>query len=54
MYIFIVYEGKCKMGHVGAKVQNSSVLGLGLARVQIDNYWILVLIREPEIPRKYE
>ena len=39
---------------VGAKVQNSYVLGLGLARVQIDKYWILVLIREPEFPRRYE
>ena len=37
---------------VGVKVQNSCVLGLGLARVQIDKYWILVLIREPEIPRR--
>ena len=39
---------------VRVKVQNSSILGLGLARVQIDNYWILVLIREPEIPKRYE
>ena len=39
---------------VGAKVQNSYVLGLGLTRVQIDKYWILVLIRELEFPRRYE
>ena len=39
---------------VGAKVQNSYVLGLGLTRVQIDKYWILILIREPEFPRRYE
>ena len=29
---------------VGAEVQNSYVLGLGLTRVQIDKYWILILI----------
>ena len=39
---------------VGAKVQNSCVLDLGLTRVQIGKYWILVLIREPEILRRYE
>ena len=39
---------------VGAKVQNSYVLGLGLMRVQIDKYWISILIREPELPRRYE
>ena len=39
---------------VGTKVQNSYVLGLGLARVQIDKYWILVLIQEPKFPRRYE
>ena len=39
---------------VGAKVQNSYVLGLGLTRVQTDKYWILILIREPEFPRRYE
>ena len=39
---------------VRAKVQNSYVLGLGLTRVQIDKYWILVFIREPEFPRRYE
>ena len=39
---------------VEAKVQNSYVLGLGLTRVQIDKYWILVLIREPKLPRRYE
>ena len=39
---------------VEAKVQNSYVLGLGLMRVQIDKYWILVLIREPELLRRYE
>ena len=37
-----------------AKVQNSYVLGLGLTRVQIDKYWILVFIREPEFSRRYE
>ena len=39
---------------VGAKVQNSCVLGLGLARVQVDKYWILGLIRELEFPRNDE
>ena len=39
---------------VGVKVQNLCVLGLGLVRVQIDKYWILVLIWEPEFPRRYE
>ena len=39
---------------VGAKVQNSYVLSLGFTRVQIDKYWILILIREPEFPRRYE
>ena len=37
---------------VGAKVQNSYVLGLGLMRVQIDKYWILILIHKPELPRR--
>ena len=39
---------------VGAKVQNSYILGLGLTRVEIDKYWILDLIREPEFPRRDE
>ena len=39
---------------VGAKVQDSCVLGLGLTRVQVGKYWILVLIQELEIPRRYE
>ena len=39
---------------VWAKVQNSCVLGLGLARVQIDKYWFLGLIWEPEFPRRDE
>ena len=39
---------------VGVKVQDSCVLGLELARVQVGKYWILVFIREPEIPRRYE
>ena len=39
---------------VGAKAQNSYILGLGLTRVQIDKYWILILIREPEFPMRYE
>ena len=39
---------------VGAKVQNSCVLGLGLTKVQIDKYWILGLIREPEFLRRDE
>ena len=39
---------------VRAKVQNSCVLGLGLARIQIDKYWILGLIQEPKFPRRYE
>ena len=39
---------------VGAKVQNSFILGLGLTRVEIDKYWILILIREPEFSRRYE
>ena len=47
IYIFLNHT-------VGAKVQNSYVLGLGLTRVQIDKYWILVLIREPEFLRRYE
>ena len=37
---------------VGAEVQNSCVLGLGLVKVQIDKYWILILIHKPELPRK--
>ena len=37
---------------VGAEVQNSYVLGLGLTRVQIDKYWIIILIQEPELPRR--
>ena len=37
---------------VGVEVQNSYVLGLGLMRVQIDKYWILILIHEPELPMK--
>ena len=52
----------CKIEHflyfrrlsVGAEVQNSYVLGLGLTRVQINKYWILILIREPELLRRYE
>ena len=39
---------------VGVEVQNSYILGLGLTRVQIDKYWILFFIREPEFPRMYE
>ena len=39
---------------VGAKVQNSCVLGLRLMRVQTDKYWILVFIWEPKFPRRYE
>ena len=39
---------------VGAKVQNSCVLGLGLARVQIDKYWILEPIQEPKFLRRDE
>ena len=38
--------------NVGVEVQNSYVLGLGLTRVQIDKYWILILIQEPELPRR--
>ena len=37
---------------VGAEVQNSCVLGLGLVRVQIDKYWILILIHKPELPKR--
>ena len=37
---------------VGAEVQNSYVLGLGLTRVQIDKYWILILIQELELLRR--
>ena len=37
---------------VGVEVQNLYVLGLGLTKVQIDKYWILILIREPELPRR--
>ena len=39
---------------VGVEVQNSYILGIGLMRVQIDKYWILILIQEPELPRRYE
>ena len=39
---------------VRAKVQNSYVLGLELTRVQINKYWILILIREPEFLRRHE
>ena len=39
---------------VGVEVQNSYILGLGLTSVQIDKYWILILIREPELPSRYE
>ena len=39
---------------IRAKVQNSYVLGIGLTRVQIDKYWILILIRDPELPMRYE
>ena len=42
------------MNNIRAKVQNSCILGLGLARVQIDKYWILVLIQESEFPRRYK
>ena len=35
---------------VGAEVQNSYVLGLGLTRAEVDKYWILILIYEPELP----
>ena len=35
---------KWKILFVGAKVQISCVLGLGLARVQFGKYWFLVLI----------
>ena len=45
-----IYRLNC----VRAKVQNSYVLGLGLTRVLIDKYWILILIRKPEFPRRYE
>ena len=37
---------------MGLEVQNSCVLGLGLMRVQIDKYWILILIHKPELPRR--
>ena len=37
---------------VGVEVQNSYVLGLGLTRVQIDKYWILILIQELELLRR--
>ena len=39
---------------VRAKVQNSCVLGLGLTRVQIDKYKILVIIRESKFLKRYE
>ena len=52
----------CKIEHflyfrrlsMGAEDQNSYVLGLGLMGVQISKYWILILIREPELLRRYE
>ena len=37
---------------MGAEIQNSYVLGLVLTRVQIDKYWIIILIHEPELPRR--
>ena len=37
---------------VGSEVQNSYILGLGFTRVQIDKYWILILIQEPELLRR--
>ena len=37
---------------VGAEVQNSYILGLGLMKVQIDKYWILIFTHEPELPRR--
>ena len=38
---------------MGVEVQNSYVLGLGLMRVQIDKYWILILIHKPKLPMRY-
>ena len=37
---------------VGAEVQNSYILGLGLMRVQIDKYWILIFMQELELLRR--
>ena len=37
---------------VGAEVQNSYLLGLGFMRVQIDKYWIIILIHKPELLRR--
>ena len=37
---------------VGVEIQNLYVLGLGLTRVQIDKYWILIFTHEPELPRR--
>ena len=46
-YFFSFYERekpKFWEATVGVEVQNSYVLGLGFTRVQIDIYWILILI----------
>ena len=52
-YNEILVQGKY-MHCAEAKVQNSCVRSLGLARVQIGKYWILVPIQEPEITRRYK
>ena len=54
-YFFSFYErekSKFLGAIVGAEVQNSCVLGLGLVKVQIDKYWILILIHKPELPKR--
>ena len=43
---------KYKKQFVGAEVQNLCILGPGLVRAQINKYWILILIHEPELPRR--
>ena len=37
---------------VGAEIQNSCILGLGLVKARIDKYWILILIHKSEFSRR--
>ena len=52
---FSFYErekSKFQEAIVETETQNSCVLGLGLMRVQIDKYWILVFIHKLDFPRR--
>ena len=51
-WLYVTFVFFKSFNSVGAEIQNSYVLGLGLTRAQIDKYWILILIQESELSRR--